>query len=186
MSVDRAIGLAREHGADDVADAQNFCAFVARFANCRESVGGFTGLADGDDQIFFADDGVAIAEFAAVVHFNGNVGQALDHELSREGGMPTGAAGDYFHGLKILKFLFADVHLVEKDLARFLRNSAEERVAHGTGLLENFLLHEMLEAALFRHDGIPGDVLRGTINGMALKIHQADALGREDCDFAVA
>ncbi len=133
-----------------------------------------------------ADDGIAIAEFAAVIHFDWNVGQALDHELSGEGGMPTGAAGDYFYRLEILKFRLADVHLVEKDLAGFLRNSAEQRVAHGAGLLENFLLHEMLEAALFRHDGVPGDVLRGTIDGMALKIHQADALRREDCDFAIA
>ena len=186
VSVDRAIGFAREHGADDVADAQNFRAFVARFAHGREGVGGFTGLADGDDQIFLADDGIAIAEFAAVVHFDGNVRQALDHELAGERGVPTGAAGDDLDGLKILKFLLADVHLVEKDFAGFLRNSAEQRVAHGARLFEDFLLHEMLEAALFGHDGVPGDVLGGTIDGMALKIHEADALRREDGDFAIA
>ena len=66
-----------------------------------------------------------------------------------------------FTSRKLLEFLLADVHLVEEDFAGFLRNAAEQGVANGAGLLENFLLHEMLEAALFGHDRVPGDVLGG-------------------------
>ncbi len=54
------------------------------------------------------------------------------------------------------------------------------------GLLEDFLLHEMLEAALFGHDGVPGDVLQAGGYGMAIEIHHADALRREHGHVAVA
>jgi len=48
-------------------------------------------------------------------------------------------------------------HLFEEDVARILRDPAQRGVANGTRLLIDFLEHEMLEAALFRHDRIPGD-----------------------------
>ncbi len=88
--------------------------------------------------------------------------------------------------MEIAKFLFGDVHLIEKDFSGFLRDSSEQGIAHGSRLLENFLLHEMFEAALFGHDRVPGDVLHGTIDGMAFEIHQADTLGGEHGYFAVA
>ena len=86
-------------------------------------------------------------------------GQPLDHELAGEAGVPTGAAGDDLDVAEIAEFLLGDVHLVEKDLAGLEGDAAEHGVAHGAGLLENLLVHEMLEAALFGHDGVPGDVL---------------------------
>src|ERR1700735_115128 len=100
--------------------------------------------------------------------------------------MPTGPAGDNLHLLEIPKFLFSDVHLIEEHFSGFLRNSAEQRVAHGARLLKNFLLHEMLEAAFFGHDRVPGDVLDRAVDGVAFEIHQADALRGEHGDFAVA
>ena len=80
--------------------------------------------------------------------------------LPASAGVPTGAAGHDLHFSKVAEFVLGDVHLVEENLAGFLRNAAEKGVAHGARLLEDFLLHEMLEAALFRHDRVPGDVLR--------------------------
>ena len=47
-----------------------------------------------------SEDGIAIAEFAAVVDFDRNARQALDHEFAGEGGVPTGAAGDDAHALE--------------------------------------------------------------------------------------
>ena len=46
----------------------------------------------------------------------------------------------------------------------------------GARLLEDFLLHEMLEAALFGHDRVPGDVLGLAIDGVTLKIHDANTV----------
>ena len=65
---------------------------------------------------------------------------------------------------KFAEFLLGDVHLVEEDFAGIERDAAEQRVANGARLLEDFLLHEMLEAALFGHDGVPGDVLRRALD----------------------
>src|SRR5262252_5213086 len=43
---------------------------------------------------FRIKDRVAIAKFAAVVHFYGHAGEALDHEFSGKTGVPACAAGD--------------------------------------------------------------------------------------------
>ena len=40
------------------------------------------------------DDRIAIAELAAVIHFDRNARQLLDHELAGQAGVPAGAAGD--------------------------------------------------------------------------------------------
>ena len=58
-------------------------------------------------------------------------------------------------------------------------------VAYGARLLENLLLHEMLEAALFRQDRVPSDVLERTFDHPALEIHQPDAARGEHGNVAV-
>src|SRR5271156_5758402 len=100
--------------------------------------------------------------------------------------MPTRSARDDLHFLEIPKFLFGDVHLIEEDFPGFLRNSSKQGVAHGARLLEDFLLHEMLEAALFSHDRVPGDVLDRTGDGVAFEVHQTDALRCEYSHFTIA
>jgi len=141
-----------------------------RFALGRERVRRLTGLADGDDQAVLVEDRVAIAEFAAVVHFDGHVRQPFNHKFSGEPCVPARAAGDDFHIVEVAELFLGNVHLVEKHLARFLRNPAEQRVADRARLLENFLLHEMLETALLCHDRVPGDVLGWAADGAAFEV----------------
>ena len=84
--------------------------------------------------------------------------------------MPTGAAGgdvDFFCGAE---FGFADLHLVEENVAGIVRDSSQRGVADGARLLIDFLEHEVLEAALFRHDRVPGDVLHLALDGLAVEI----------------
>ena len=78
-----------------------------------------------------------------------------------------------------------NVHFVQEDFAGIERHAGEQRVAHGARLLEDFLLHEMLVAALFGHDGVPGDVLDGALDGVAVEVHHAHALRSEHGDVAV-
>src|ERR1700691_830627 len=99
--------------------------------------------------------------------------------------MPAGPAGNNLDVMKIPEFVFSDVHLVEEDFSGFLRDSPEQGIAHGARLFKNFFLHEMFEAALFGHDGVPGYVLNGTIDCMAFEIHQMDALRSKHRYFAV-
>src|SRR5579863_120718 len=100
--------------------------------------------------------------------------------------MPACAAGDDLHALKILEFLLADVHLIEEHFPGVLRNSSEQSVAHRARLLENLLLHEMFEPALFRHDRVPSHMLRLAVDRVSIEIHHADALRRQDREFAIA
>src|SRR6185437_4700763 len=186
VRIDRAAGLAREHGADDVANRKDFRALLAGFALRSESVRRFAGLADGNDQAMLIENRIAVTKFAAVIDLDGEMSEALDHEFAGESCVPTGAAGDNFYVAEIAELFLGDVHLVEKYLAGFLRNSAEQSVADGAGLLENFLLHEMFEAALFGHDRVPGDVLGRAADRMTFKIEEANALRSEHGYFAIS
>ncbi len=73
--------------------------------------------------------------------------------------MPTGPAGNRLNLGEALEFGLADLHLVEKNFAGVERDAAQGSIADGARLLEDFLEHEVLEAALFGHNGVPGNVL---------------------------
>ena len=94
VRVDRAFGLARRHAADDVADGEAAGALALGFAQRRQRVGGFARLRDGDGERLVVDDRIAIAVFGAVVHFDRQLRELLDHELADERGVPRGAAGE--------------------------------------------------------------------------------------------
>ena len=53
------------------------------------------------------------------------------------------------------------LQVLEEDLAAIERDASEDRVARGRRLLEDFLEHEVLVAALLRRDRIPHHPLRG-------------------------
>ena len=99
--------------------------------------------------------------------------------------MPTRSAGNDAHLREFAELFFGELHFIEKDSTRVLRDAAEKRVPHGAGLLENLLLHEMLVAVLFRHDGVPGDMLRGALHRTSIVIHDADALLGQNRDVAI-
>ena len=90
-----------------------------------------------------------------------------------------------FTAVKFAKFLLGDVHFVQEHFSASSEMRPSKRVARGARLLEDFLLHEMFEAALFRHDGVPGDVLHRALHGRALEIHHAHALRRQHRDVPI-
>ena len=81
---------------------------------------------------------------------------------------------------------FADLHLVEENVAGFLRNPSQRGVTHRARLLVDFLEHEMLEAALFRLDGIPGNVLYRANDGLAVEIGEFDTVRGDDRHITVS
>ena len=162
---------------DHVADGQRLRALVLGLALGGQRVGGLAGLRDHDGQRVRPHDGIAIAELAAVIHFHGDARQLLDHELAgqrrranwcrRRRSSPGGSA----------RTPRADIHLVQENAAGFLAHAAQRGVAHGARLLKDFLEHEVLVAAFFRHDGIPQDMGNLAVDGAAVEIAQADAIG---------
>ncbi len=69
-----------------------------------------------------------------------------------------------------LNFFLDDIHLVEKDAAGLLADAAESSIADRARLLVNLLEHEMLVAALFRHDRIPKNVLHLALHRATMEI----------------
>ena len=99
--------------------------------------------------------------------------------------MPARAAGNDAHVLKLAELLFRNRHLIQENFSGVLRDAAEQGIAYGARLLKNFLLHEVLVAALFRHEGVPGDVVRGTFGGTAVVVHDAHPFCGQHGDVAV-
>src|SRR6266481_10081061 len=99
--------------------------------------------------------------------------------------MPTGAACHDAHSFKIAKLQLGEPHFTKIDFSAVLRNASDKSVAHGARLLENLLLHVVLVSAFFRHDGVPGDVMRLTLDGLAVVVHDADAVLGEHGDVAI-
>ncbi len=67
----------------------------------------------------------------------------------------------------------------------FLAHAAQHGVADGARLLKDFLEHEVLVAALFRHDGVPQNVRDLALDGLAVEIGEVHAFRREDGHVAI-
>ena len=150
-----------------------------------EGVGGFAGLGDEEADGVRVGDGVAVAVLAGVVDVDGEAGEALDHELAGEAGVPGGSAGGDGDLAGVADLVVGDVQVVEEDVAGVEGDAAEGGVADGAGLLVDFLEHEVLVAGLFGLDGVPGDALDFEREGGAVEVGEGDACGGEDGDFAV-
>ena len=156
---DGALGFAGDGGADDVADGEGFGAFGDELGLGGEGVGGFAGLGDEEADGAGVGDGVAVAVLAGVVDVDGEAGEALDHELAGEAGVPGGSAGGDGDLGGVAEVFVGDLHFLEEDVAGVEGDAAEGGVADGAGLLVDFLEHEVLVAGLFGLDGVPGDAL---------------------------
>ena len=182
---DGAGGVAGDGGADDVADGEGFGAEAGELGLGGEGVGGFAGLGDEEADGAGVGEGGAVAIFAGVVDVDAEAGEALDHELAGEPGVPGGAAGgdgDLGAGTELLG---GDLEVGEEDAAGFERDAAEGGVADGAGLLVDFFEHEVLVAGFFGLDGIPGDALGEEGAGGAVEVGEGDAGGGEGGEFAV-
>src|SRR6202158_4207482 len=99
--------------------------------------------------------------------------------------MPAGAARDDANIFEFAELLLGESHFAKIDFSAVLRNASDKSVAHGARLLKNLLLHVVLVAAFFRHDGIPGDVMRLTFHRLAVMVHNTDTVFAEHGDIAI-
>src|SRR5271165_5338520 len=185
MSVDGADGLASNHRADYVAYGERLRTFGLGFALGGDGVGGLAGLRYKQRHHVRGEDRIAIAPLAGIVDFDGHASQGFNHELAGESGMPTSAAGGDVDLRELAEFVVGHLHLGEEDMTGVLRNAAERGVADGARLLIDFLEHEVLEAAFFRHDRVPGDMLHFALDGLAVEIGNPHTVLRDDREVAV-
>jgi hypothetical protein len=159
VEVDAAVGFAGDGGADDVDDGEDFVAASAGFAEAGQGIGGFAGLADDEDEGAVVDGRVAVAEFAGVFDFDGDVGEFLDEVFAGERGVPAGAAGgdhDAFDGAE-----FGVGHVEAAELGGdFLEiEPAADGIFEGARLLEDFLEHVMREVPSSTASGLNSSAL---------------------------
>src|ERR1017187_6534396 len=178
-------GFTGDHRSHHVADGQRFGAFAFGFALRRQRVGGFARLRNYHGEGAFEPDGIAIAELAAVIDLDGKPRQLFDHELAGESGVPACAAGDDLHLAKARELFRPDIHFIQENAAGLLPHAPQRGIAHGARLLEDLLEHEMLVAALFRHDGVPQNVGDLAVHRVAVEIAQPDAARGEYGHIAV-
>src|SRR6266404_915997 len=186
MSQHSAVRLPSEHRAVDVADRQNLRALLFRFAHRRNRVGGLTRLRDRYYQCLVVDDRVAIAKLRSVIHLDWNPRQFFEHVLAGHRRMQARSASDRLYRSELAKLGFANLHLIQIDATRRLRDAADGRVSNRARLLVNLLQHVMLEAALLRRYRVPGYPVNLRRNRIALEVSDRHAGSREHRHFAVA
>ena len=186
MRIDCACGFACNHGTDHIADGQRLRAFCFGFTLGSNRVSGFAGLRYHKRNCLGRNDRIAITPFAGVVHLHRNACHALDHELTGLSCVPASSASGDIDLFRRPEFGRRDLHFVEKYVAGFLRNPTQRRVPHRARLLINFFEHEVLEAALFRHDRVPGDMLHLAHDGVTVEIAELDAVAGNDRQVAVS
>jgi hypothetical protein len=126
-----------------------------------------------------------VAELRAVVHLDGQTRQLLDHELRDEPRVPRRAAREDHHAVHLAEPRLGEGHLAEEHLAGLDRRPAQGRLAHGPGLLEDLLEHEVLVARLLGLDRVPRDALRGLFPRAAVGAGERRALARHHGHLAV-
>ena len=65
MGVDGCIGFTSQSCTLGVADAEDLCALLLGVANCHQSVHGFAGLANCQNQSVFINHWIAVTEFVS-------------------------------------------------------------------------------------------------------------------------
>src|SRR5581483_6478777 len=84
--------------------------------------------------------------------------------------MPARAARGDIDAAEVAEVVLRYAHVIEENVAGIERHAPQRGIADGTRLLVNFLEHEMLEAALFRHDRVPHHPLRFTLHRIAVEV----------------
>ena len=126
-------------------------AFGLGFALRRRGVGGLAGLRDHDGEFARPDQGIAIFEFAGVIHVHRDVDQVLNHVLPGHARVPAGARGHDVDPAQRAQFVRADADLIEPHHRLLERYPGLDGVPQALRLLEDFLQHVVGESPFVSH-----------------------------------
>ena len=129
VRVDGALGLARGHAADDVADRDAAGALSSWPRAAPPSVSAVSpDCVITIASVFFDDDRIAIAVLGAVVDVHRHARQRLDQELADQRRVPRRAAREDHDPLDLAQHAVGNLDLLEEDLAGLDRRAAEHRL----------------------------------------------------------
>ena len=141
VHVDARAALARDGARHVVANAQRAVALAQALAHRGEGVDGLAALADGENQRVLVHRHVAVAELARVLHLARQVRQGFDEIFADQPGMVCRAAARDDDAVHLAQFLRGHVDAAQPRARVLGREASAQRIAHGMGLLEDFLEH---------------------------------------------
>ncbi len=186
MGVGAAVRLTRDAGPNHIADAKDMRPSFFGHANGGQGVGRLSRLTNGNQDVTFADDRVAVSEFTGIFDFHRNAGKVLEHVLRNEAGVPTGATGNNDQPLCVLPHVLMVVDAGHADGVLSKTQSAPQAIVNRAGLFVNLFEHEVLITAFF--NGLEGHFQFGYHRGDFVVPNGADfhsGSQRNTCDLFV-
>ena len=172
VQVDTAVACAGDCRAHAVTDGKCGCTLLLGFLKGGECIGRFTGLANGKDECTRLDNRVPVTEFRGVFDFDRNAGQVFDHVFADHTGIVARAAGGNDDAVDVPQFPNVGVEARQLGVAFGVQQASAHGVAEHFGLFENFLQHEVGEAALGNCVCVKFDILHFVLHGLAVRVQQ--------------
>ena len=135
-------------GAYGVADAVDEGSFLLGKLDGSQRVGSLAALRNGYHHIVLRHDGVTVAELRGILHFAWDVTQAFEELPCNESGVPRRAASHDDDTLRANQLPAMVNHGRQRHMVTLHVDAPSHTVLQTLGLLEDFLQHEVLVAAL--------------------------------------
>ena len=143
MGITAAVGHTRNRSTHHITNREDERTFGFGELDSGEGVRRLAGLRDGNDDIVFVDDRLAVTELGRVFHLHGYLRELLNGVHSYQPGMPGGAAGCDDDTLGIQETLFVINETGESDVILAYVHTPSHGVRQRARLLKYFLEHEM-------------------------------------------
>lgn len=150
VNVDTAVGEERDGRTDDVDDTDGESTTLETVPQGHEGVGGFTRLGDEDASVITEDGGLSVKEIRGKLDSDGDLDELLEDTTDSHARVVAGTAcNEYYPPASTdggnVRSETTEGHSLVGDV-----ETTTHGVDDGLGLLENLLLHEVVELAL--HD----------------------------------
>ena len=181
--VEHVVALPGDGRAHHVHDGQHPGTALFGLAQGGHGVQRLAGLADDDDQIALAHQGVAVPELRRQADLHRPAQQPFQGVFAHHAHMVAGPAGHDTDAADITDLSVSHSQVAEHHTA--VPDASGDGAAHRRRLLIDLLEHEVVVTALFRGVHIPVDVTVLLVDGPAALVVDTDTLRRDDSQLAV-
>lgn len=171
VDVDTAVGHHGDGGTDNVDNTNGQSTTLQAVAESHERVGSLTGLGDEDASVVTEDGSLTIEEVGGQLDGNGDLGQLLEYTADGHAGMVRGTASNEDKPAAAADGGDVLPETTKSDGLVLEVETTTHSVDDGLWLLEDFLLHEVVEATLhdllqLNLDGLDGTDVGSTSAGL--------------------